>query len=208
VVQTPSGGYHVYYRSPVVTGNQKLAVDPDKPNGTYTLIETRGAGGYVLAPPSEGYHLIQGDLAAIPVLSDLERDRLLSAARSFSRAAVVKTPSTQHKPARKAPDGVLRPGDDYNQRGDVTELLARHGWQFVRQVGETTYWRRPGKAQGISATFNYGGSRCFYCFSTNAPPLEAERAYSPFSLYATLDFGGDFVAASRALRKAGYGEKA
>lgn len=45
-VQTPKGGMHVYVRSDKPRGNQKLARDE---NGQ-TLIETRGEGGYVLAP--------------------------------------------------------------------------------------------------------------------------------------------------------------
>ena len=206
-VRTPSGGCHVYYRTDVVAGNQKLAVDPAKPGGKYTLIETRGRGGYVLAPPTSGYTLLQGDLTRVAALSAAERDVLLAAARAFSRVEVAEVPATLRKPARKVPGGVLRPGDDYNARGDVVAMLERHGWACVRQDGETSYWRRPGKARGISATFNRGGKRGFYCFSTNAPPLEPERPYSPFGLYATLEHHGDFRAASRALRRDGYGGK-
>lgn len=45
-VKTPSGGMHVYFRSSNPAGNAKLARAP----GGETLIETRGEGGYVLAP--------------------------------------------------------------------------------------------------------------------------------------------------------------
>lgn len=47
--RTPKGGRHLYLRIPGVVRNTKLAKNPD---GT-TLIETRGEGGYVLAPGSD-----------------------------------------------------------------------------------------------------------------------------------------------------------
>ena len=205
IVQTPSGGYHVYFRCPdATTGNQKLAVDPAKPNGKFTLIETRGAGGYVLAPPSAGYAVRQGKLTAIPVLAPAERAVLLDAARRFSRAPVQDPDPRPRQPPRSVDNGA-RPGDDYNRRGDVGHLLQRHGWQCVRHAQETSYWRRPGKRWGHSATYNYRASRCFYVFTTNAPPFDPDRAYRPFAVFALLEHGGDYQAAASALRRLGYG---
>jgi len=204
--RTQHGGYHVLYRSPVVAGNQKLAVDPERPGGKLTLIETRGAGGYVLAPPSAGYLALQGGLTALPELPAAARETLLRLARGFTREAQRPARPTQ-QPNRTSHSDKTRPGDDYNRRGDVACLLARHGWQVVAQHGAASTWRRPGKAQGVSATWNYGDSGFFYCFSTNAPPLEPERSYTAFGLLAALDYGGDFRAAARALQQAGYGER-
>lgn len=48
VVRTPSGGMHVYYRTKCPSGNLKLASGEDQK----TRVETRGEGGYVLAPGS------------------------------------------------------------------------------------------------------------------------------------------------------------
>lgn len=47
IVATPAGGRHVYYRTPKLSGNQKLAL-----SGKKAAAETRGEGGYVLAPGS------------------------------------------------------------------------------------------------------------------------------------------------------------
>ena len=205
VVQTQRGGYHVYYRcDAAISGNQKLAVDPAKPGGKFTLIETRGAGGYVLAPPSAGYTVLQGDLTAIPFLSCEERAALLDTARQFSRVPLTCAPRTAMTPWRYAPHA-HRPGDDYNRRGDVAGVLERHGWRCVRHVHEATYWRRPGKRLGHSATYNYRDSRCFYVFTSNAPPFDPARAYSPFAVFALLEHGGDYHAAASALRRLGYG---
>jgi P4 family phage/plasmid primase-like protien len=91
-VATPRPGVHLYYRCEDAGPSQKLANDE---NGE-TLIETRGEGGYVVAPPSpacchptnRSYVQAGGpDLAAIPRIEPAERNLLLSVARSFDRKA-------------------------------------------------------------------------------------------------------------------------
>jgi len=95
-----------------------------------------------------------------------------------------------------------RPGDDFNDRGDVRDLLVRHGWTLARS-GENEYWRRPGKDSGSSATLK---DRVFYVFSSNAAPFEPQRAYAPFTVYALLEHGGDYAAAAAMLRVRGFGQ--
>jgi hypothetical protein len=95
-----------------------------------------------------------------------------------------------------------RPGDDFNNRGDIRALLIKHGWTLVKKA-ENELWRRPGKANGWSASLK---DKSFYVFSGNAAPLEPNRAYSPFAVYAWLEFGGDFEMAARMLRQQGYGD--
>lgn len=98
-----------------------------------------------------------------------------------------------------------RPGDDFNRRADWASIIQPHGWVPIRQRGEVTYWRRPGKGEGISATTNYAGSGLLYVFSTNAAPFESDTAYTPFAAYTLLNHGGDFAAAACALVTQGYG---
>jgi hypothetical protein len=97
-----------------------------------------------------------------------------------------------------------RPGDDFNNRGDVRAVLDKHGWVRVRE-GENEHWRRPGKdfsKRGWSATLK---DRVFYVFSSNAAPFEPNQGYSPFSVYTWLEHDGDFEQAARSLRELGYG---
>jgi Bifunctional DNA primase/polymerase, N-terminal len=229
IVQTPSAGYHIYYRCKEVEGNQKLAqrlVATSEGNGSRgrkdgylmkveTLFETRGIGGYVLAPESpfechphrKPYLVISGDLRNIPTITPHERAMILDTARSFNEYIRPERVYQQNSKSNRA-NRLKRPGDDYNVRASWFSLLTSHGWKCVFRRGEVSYWRRPGKAApGISATTNYGGSNLLYVFSTNAAPFEGGAAYSLFSAYTLLEHNGDFQAAAQALTAKGYGKQ-
>jgi len=198
IERSPSGGCHVAYRcEEPIPGNQKLAqrlVD-GKP---VTLIETRGEGGLFLCDPTPGYRLQQGLFTDLPALLAAERDVLINAARALNEVV----PEPEVAPVGSDPCG--RPGDEFNERGDMRAVLTRHGWTYVKTVGDNEYWRRPGKDRGWSATLK---DRVFYVFSKNAAPFKDETAYGPFSVYGLLEHGGDFEAAAGALRVEGYGSE-
>jgi hypothetical protein len=216
-VKTPNG-LHVYYRCRKIGGNQKLAErrkdDPlfkEKP----TLIETRGEGGYVLAPGSHldchetgrPYKHVSGPpLTKIPTITAAERDVLLTAARMLNRNIQDVTGDDGQANSN---DGT-RPGDDFNQRASWKEILEPHRWRQCGGSGKKTNWRRPGKKTGLSATTghcsNGASGDLLYVFSSNAEPFEPGRAYSKFAAYAFLNHKGNFKAAARDLAKQGYGE--
>ena len=212
LVETPSGGRHLLYRCEApVSGNTKLAETPER----QTLIETRGEGGYTVAPGSAAschhagtpYEFLRGHPGTLPTLTASDRAALLNLARLFNEYA--DPAQLVHAPRSRSPDALpgLRPGDDYNGRGDWPALLERHGWQNFGISGDKGLWRRPGKSgPGLSATSNYAGSGLFYVFSANAPPFAPLRAYAPFSLYALLEHAGDYAAAAGQLAKDGYGQ--
>jgi len=217
IERTRSGGWHVIYRCLVaVCGNLKLAQRMTE-DGVVTLIETRGEGGLIICAPTEGYEVTQGDLCDLPVLTEQERDILLQAAWELNEYVppVVDGPSNARTSPQSAHVGHVsrpvvgaatdRPGDDFNTRGDVRAVLETHGWCRV-SGGENAHWRRPGKSSGTSATLKQCPTGLvFYVFSSNAAPFEANQAYSPFAVYAYLEHGGDFAAATRALAEQGYG---
>lgn len=218
---TPSGGWHVVYRcAEAVSGNLKLAQRrEDLPGGdavvrfgkslkprqdaagrwhvVLTLIETRGEGGLFLCAPTPGYALAQGTFTELPVLTAAERDVLMRCAWAMNQV-----PPEVHDPQPAASGSGLRPGDDFNRRGDVASMLAHHGWTLA-QDGANQYWIRPGKSEGASATLKNG---VFYVFSSNAHPFEPSHAYSPFAAFALLEHHGDYRAAAAALRGLGYGD--
>ena len=96
--------------------NQKLAESRDKK----TLIETRGEGGYVVAPGSplachplkQPYQLIRGDLTQIPTITPDERQILLNTARSFNE----RPQKTVYQSQGTSSANGDRPGDLYNSR--------------------------------------------------------------------------------------------
>ncbi len=210
IEQTPSGGYHVLYRSTdPVDRNLKLARG-ERNAKLKTLIETRGEGGLFLCCPTEGYTLKQGDFAHLPTLTPAERDALLEAARALNEVVAdtrAETPLLAHVGAGSGPscEFLTRPGDDFSARGDIRPILQAHGWEFLGAKPDgNELWRRPGKTSGThSATYD---GKVFYVFSSNAAPFESEKGYSGFQVYAILDCGGDYTRAARELLGKGYGQ--
>lgn len=217
-VVTPSGGRHVYWKvaeGVELEGNLKLASATDKK----TLIETRGEGGYTIAPGSpSACHPIQksykvqepGDLCKVHNVSASERTFLLGLARSLNRFVEperMARPAPTLRPASSQSD--LRPGEDYNNRnttGSMLELLTRHGWTcgIARDGGYELL--RPGKSgRGSSATLGIVAEGVLYVFSSNAAPFEPEHGYDPFGIYALLEAGGDYALAARQLAEGGFG---
>jgi len=230
VEQSPSGGYHLAYRCEgPVAGNQKLAlkkVDVGKsgsatfyfqkkayqiqPDGAiYPVgIETRGEGGICLIAPSPGYTLVQGKWTALPTITAAEREKLLEICRSFDQSPKKEQPPTPSAEAKGVsrllatrPVGAFSddPADWAREQGYAPKLLEKFGWTFVFERDGLQQWRRPGKADGQSGTL-FLDTHLFNCFTPNAPPLEANRHYTPIELYAAFCTGGDLAEASRRIR--------
>jgi len=194
VAQTKSGGYHVFYRTSVVEGNQKLASKANKE----VIMETRGQGGYVKCFPSEGYTIIFGDLADVQFLEAYERNVLITTSKLYDER--IKAKKTFYA------DGEFNdPFPEYNNDPDIgLDVLEEHGWEVQREDKEWVYLKRPGKRRdGVSATYNIDG--CFlYVFSTSTD-FEAEKPYSNSAIYCILTHEGNYKKGYRELRKLGYG---
>src|SRR6185369_11692188 len=60
----------------------------------------------------------------------------------------------------------LKPGADFNSRGDLRKVLLRNGWILARdEAGGIERWRRPGKTHGVSASLKDG--KAFFCFTSS-----------------------------------------
>ncbi len=206
VEQTPSGGYHVLYRTDrPVDGNLKLARGT-RGGKLVTLIEIRGEGGLFLCSPTDGYLLQQGSFIEIPTINAEARETLLNAARALDETPAQPLPFAPRSATVGQESAFLaRPGDDFTARGDIRPYLTVAGWQMIGTKPDgNELWRRPGKnSGGHSATYD---GHVLYVFSSNAAPFESERGYNGFQVYALLEHRGDFTAAARALLDKGYGQ--
>lgn len=233
MVKTPGGGVHLYYRCPEIEGNRKLAMKKNPP-GTVppysTVVETRGRGGYVLAPgcppechPSgKTYELISGSFGGgggggddgVPTITPEQRTKLFGAARSFDESDLSAKEARRRDPSLQPADqrDGNRPGDDYNRRANWSDILEPEGWTlaFTRRRDGAECWRRPGKPErekGISATIReFEGLQLFHSFSSNSNPLPHDESITKFTAYTLFHHDGDYKNAARALGKLGYGE--
>lgn len=192
---TPSGGFHLLYRvDGPVEGNQKLAgrnkteeelKEQPRPK-TVNFLETRGEGGYVVAPPALGYS-VKRDVP-ITILTQAERNSIITLCRSYNE--IVEPEKAIYKPT-KAEESFYdtNPFDDFNFRCDPSSLVSEFGWKEYRHSNKFIWYTRPGKAHGVSMSFNRE-KRFFYCF-TASTELEENKGYSPANLLGTLGHNGD-----------------
>lgn len=206
----------------------ELAVTPGARH--QVLIETRGEGGFVVTAPSNGpvhetgrpWQLLAGGPDTVATITADERDALFAIARMLDVVpAAEPTPAAAPAAAAgdeaaaflfgttpsAAADGGVSPLDDFEQRTTWADILKPHGWQLLLTHGHTSYWRRPGKTAGISATTGRDPARDrLYVFSSSTE-FEQEVPYTKPGAYALLEHGGDHSAAARALRAQGYGQR-
>jgi hypothetical protein len=223
--RTPSGGVHILYRvaDAPVPGNTKLARRPatdaelaaNPDDRVKVLAETRGQGGFVVVAPSHGpthptrrpWAFIAGRPGTVPTITAAERDQLHQVFRRLDQMPppAPAAPVLDRPAPRQRATGDVSPGDDFNQRADWSEVLGPAGWREHYRSDDVTYWTRPGKATGISASTNALGTDRLHVFSTSATGLEGGESYSKFGAYAALHHGGDHRAAARDLARRGYG---
>ena len=208
---TPSGGLHWLYRiaDEPVPGNTKLARRPGENDTVEVLAETRGEGGFVVTAPSYGsthpsgraWQLLKGSPALIPMLSMEERNAIHNIFKALDRMPVKETlvQILNQNVQNSASD---KPGDQFNEKAEWRDILI--GWKIVYSAGGVTYWRRPGKDIGISATTGRNDGDNLFVFTTSTS-FEAEKPYSKFAAFAHLNHGGDFSQAAKALRALGFG---
>ena len=143
IVKTRSNGKHLIYKCEAIEKNQKLAqrlptLEESKNNPSiksYCIIETRGEGGYVVAPPTQGYEIEQ---EGINVISLDEREVLFEIMRSFNEIFEEAIIEAHQRPSTK--DYGVSPFDDYNRRGDIVDLMTRNGWVVVKENSERIFF--------------------------------------------------------------------
>lgn len=206
--KTPSGGYHLIYRihNHAPEGNMKLAGRPATPDElsikpkekVKNFIETRGEGGYVVAPPSLNYSL--HTFNDIPTITWEERCSLINVCRSFNEIITVVKPK-----APKTNNTIYdeNPFDHFNQSPQGADALTECGWKFYKDAGEWIYFTRPGKATGVSAA--YHKAKKFFYFFTSSSEFDEQKCYTPSAVISKLLHNDDFKKTYRYLVEHGFG---
>lgn len=233
VQKTMNGGYHWVYKAPKsrMFGNEKFAnrytnafekhkiymeyyEDPQTRDvaiktaaghKSLVLIESRSGsedrcGGYVLMPPTKGYEHVYGK---INELTEDEYDILVEILRAFNEVKELGYVEKSYYDS----EWDLTPWEDYNERGDIVELLTNSGWTYDPkfETVKNIRFKRPGAQSGSSALYDKQ-TKIFNCFSTSTS-LSVEKGYTPASLYIEIEHDGDKSAAYKTLVALEYGVK-
>jgi hypothetical protein len=177
--------------------------------GKAATLELRSTGGQTVVGPSvhpdgSRYDVLEGEPARVPYGLLEASVRALHAEILKTRGHNQTTELAPQKPAQSLTTFALRPGDDFNERGDLRPVLEAHEWVYAGTSGDNELWRRPGKTAEYSATFN--GTTFFVHTQSLVPQFEPKVGYSKFEVYTRLAHDGDHTAAATALLAEGYGQ--
>ena len=204
---TKNNGFHLIFScesKPI--GNKKLASRPanedevTKGDKVKVLIETRGEGGYICYPPTDGYEIIK---QGYKTLTDDEVDIVLSCCRSFNK---IENKEPVFKNKIDESNFITSPFDDYNKRGDCVQELLNNGWKFVFERGDNIHLKRPGTTDSrVSGNFSRKHNK-FYVFSTSTI-FQENTGYSPVGVFCKLYHNDNWSNCAKDLISKGYGKK-
>jgi len=209
--KTPSGGYHILYRVPdhEIPGNMKLAgrhktadellVSP-KPK-IVNFIETRGEGGYAVAPPSLNYAVHIDN--PIPSLTWEERCSLIKLCQTYTDLIELEKP---YRPTKSDSDYYdENPFEHFNASPEGEAVLIDNGWKYFKHSNQFVWFTHPGsKNGGVHASFNKS-KRVFFIF-TSSTEFDENKGYNPATALSILLHNGDKKKTFRYLSGKGYGK--
>ena len=199
IESTPSGGYHVLFRSvEPARPNEKLA---RKESGE-VLIETRGEGGFCVVEPTPSYFAISGDLDNLPQLSPEEVSVLVSSAKKFNLYTAPSSPRRQNKETASGEDWLDSLRENRKGYDWILEELERAGWSFIRETAEGSLWGHPIASNPLDNHIVVHFDGHLYCYASGAKnaPFEGDTSYSPSDALALL-LGVDFKGLKKAYFK-------
>lgn len=145
------------------------------------LIETRGRGGYIIAPPSNGYYKLSGEIG---ILTLEEYNFVIDTCRSFNTFVKPTRPHTYDS-------SISAKIKKFNADNNTLDILKRFGWEEsgVNNRGYVML-KRPGADSDHSAYYNKedGG---FWVKSTSTI-FDVDKRYTPFDIILLLKYNGDF----------------
>jgi hypothetical protein len=195
IVKTQSGGFHILYKSKLVTGNKKIA----KPKGyKEALIESRGLKGFVYI-----YNVVKGlQYNQIDYVSDEDRKMLWQISETYDYKEVIQ-PKAIKKRQTITQDG-LTPWDDFASKNSILDICS-DDFDIVKHGKKSTMIRRKGADSAFSGhIYDDTGKMFLYSTGTIYPH---ETPLNSFDVYVFKHYGGDRSEATKQAYSDGYGDR-
>lgn len=181
----------------------EIANNASKNDKTRVLIETRGEKGYIACYPTEGYKFKYGNFFNVQTITVEERDILINVAYSFNE--VLKEPVKHKEMPTKTYKG-LSPSEDYDQRGNVLDVLRNHGWTEVGRKGSKILFKRPGDTKADHSG-NFDLEKNWFSVFSTSTQFNAQTPYLPYAVFCILECDGDFTKVPARLKELNYGDQ-
>lgn len=167
------------------------------------------------------------DHTDLPMVSEEDIEIIFDKFEEMAFDLLLKPESRRNQPIERDPEPQayepegsgtdLKPGDDFNYRNDIRDLMTEYGWHFTGRSttlpdGSTSeQWTRPGKDDNSCGGTVVNGK--LICYSSSVPELTpyieggTDGVYSAWAFYTAMEFHGDFAESAKALVKQGYGRR-
>jgi hypothetical protein len=197
IYKTMKQGYHIIYKSKVISGNTKIA----RLQGyKEAIIESRGTGGYCILYENKiselSYHEVQE-------IDERDRDILWSISRTFDYKGDLEldAPKKQDFPQL---ENEVSPWVDFNSKHTALDIIADE-FTIVRNTDKQYIIKRHGAASPHSG-YIYKDSGCMYLFTTGTI-YPNEKLLSPYAIYTYKNCNGDFTRSASELYGQGFGTR-
>jgi len=198
VYKTKKNGYHILYKSKRVVGNKKIA---SLKGHTEAVIESRGIGGYVFL--YDGKNQSEMTYKDVQFISDEDREILWSCSKTYDYVELVEIEIPKKTKKEYSTDG-LKAWDDYNDKTNIMDLISDQ-FSIVRNLKDKYLIRRNGATSPHSG-YIFKDSGIMFLYSSGTT-FEAEKAYTPFTVYAHLKHQDNLSSAASDLYQQGYGDR-
>lgn len=211
ITTTRSGGYHIYFRTPLTGGNKKYAMrfttDKEKEvnpkEKVLVLIENRFEGGLVASIGTEGYNLVS-KTNKIPYITAEEHMQLDEIMCSFNRV-INEEDCFEQVNEEKKNRFLQSPFDEANKRLDALGLLYSHGYTTVGSSnGKEIRLKRPGSTASTHSGYFKVSENRYVNFSTSSE-FEGGKSYSASELFTLLECNSNWSLSYKKLIEQGYG---
>jgi len=198
VYKTKKNGYHILYKSKRVVGNKKIA---SLKGHTEAVIECRGIGGYIFL--YDGKNQSEMTYKDVQFISDEDREILWSCSKTYDYVELVEIEIPKKTKKEYSTDG-LKAWDDYNDKTNIMDLISDQ-FSIVRNLKDKYLIRRNGATSPHSG-YIFKDSGIMFLYSSGTT-FEAEKAYTPFTVYAHLKHQDNLSSAASDLYQQGYGDR-